>query len=210
MTERFVQERKKNENFRDFINRIGKKEIRNMFEDLVAVPSHEKDSSYYSDWGDPREFTIQDMGVGECAGEVVSKVEFGLSSSERQVFEAQIQLDERNPDKASDMAYRAMLAAARSLVQTQFEDISEEPQQVVQEFRARFFDTKLFFDTYAAGKFAQYFFRAHENLGERSEPQTLKVQMVQPTQDAAHHRVEEAQLFIEAAYRCYGRMTKTS
>ena len=169
-----------------------------MFEDLISVPGHDQDASYYSDWGDPREFTIQDMGVGECAGEVVSKVEFGLSTSERQVFEAQIFLDDQEPQKAADMAYKAMLAAARALVQTQFEDISEDPHSVVKEFRARFFDTKVFFDTYAAGKFAQYFFRAHEKKSDSMN------------QDAAHHRVEEAQLFIEAAYRCYGRMTKTA
>ena len=59
-----------------------------LLDDLIKVPSRAEDASFYSDWGDPREYTIGDIGVGECAGEVVSLVEFGLQASERIVFEA--------------------------------------------------------------------------------------------------------------------------
>ena len=34
------------------------------------------------------------MGVGECAGQVVSPVEFGLQASEREIFSAQDRLDQ--------------------------------------------------------------------------------------------------------------------
>jgi hypothetical protein len=40
--------------------------------------------SFYSDWGDPREFSIGDIGVGECAGEVVSPIDFELVACERE------------------------------------------------------------------------------------------------------------------------------
>ena len=40
------------------------------------------------------------MGVGECAGEVVSMTQFGLAASERQAFEAQILLDNGDYHKA--------------------------------------------------------------------------------------------------------------
>lgn len=39
--------------------------------------------------------------------------------------------------------------------------------KIVREFRARFFDTKLFFDTYAGGKFAMYLFRGRVDQGRR-------------------------------------------
>ena len=83
----------RSERFQDFVGRVGKKAIKDLLEDLTKIPAHEVDRSYYSDWGDPREFTLVDMGVGECAGEVVSQAEFTLAASERELFEAQLLLD---------------------------------------------------------------------------------------------------------------------
>jgi sulfite reductase (ferredoxin) len=67
--------------------------VKSFLQDLTEVPSYEEDPSYYSDWGDPREYTMDDYGEGECAGEIVPLVEFGLQASEREVFEAQLYLD---------------------------------------------------------------------------------------------------------------------
>src|SRR6185369_3454845 len=93
ITSRYVRERKGTESFQDFIKRIGKQECRAMLDPFMAVPAYEKDRSYYSDWGDPREFTIGDMGIGECAGEVISVTQFDLADAERLVFEAQLHLE---------------------------------------------------------------------------------------------------------------------
>ena len=85
----------KDERFQAFIARIGKKAVKDLLEDLTRIPAHDVDRSFYSDWGDPREFTLADMGIGECAGEVVSQAEFTLAASERELFEAQLLLDAR-------------------------------------------------------------------------------------------------------------------
>ena len=53
----------------------------------------------------------------------------------------------------------------------------------------------MFLDTYAKDKFARYLFRLHENPNPS------------PTKDDAHRAIEESQLFIEAAFACYGRIT---
>ena len=84
--------------------------------DLAAVPAHDLQPDYYSDWGDPREFTLGDMGVGECAGEVVSLTEFDLASAEAQIFEAQLRLEEADSTQANQLAYQAMLLAAKGLI----------------------------------------------------------------------------------------------
>src|SRR5262249_27442242 len=78
LTDRYAKERNGNESFADFANRIGKKTIRAMVEELQVIPTYDQDPSFYSDWGDPREYTISDMGEGECAGEVVPLVEVEL------------------------------------------------------------------------------------------------------------------------------------
>ncbi len=196
ITERFVRDRNGDESFQEFTKRIGKQELRTMLEGFMHVPSFETDPSFYSDWGDPRVFTLGDLGMGECAGEVISTVQFDLADAERLVFESQLKLEEENFDEADALAYRAMLQAAFALVRTEFQDVSDQPDTIVNEFRTRFYDTNLLGDRYAGSKFAQYLFRRHDS------PPT------QHSRDQAHRLVEEAQLFIEAVYACRDSITE--
>ncbi len=197
VTGRFLAEREPDESFTAFIERLGKVEVKSFLQDLTEVPSYEADPSYYSDWGDPREYTMDDYGEGECAGEIVPLVEFGLQASEREVFEAQLYLDSGDATRAKEMAYRAMLTAAKALVKTEFLDVTDDPEHIVTEFRSRFHETKRFHDRFAGPKFASYLFQAHEVGGNGGRP------------EQARERVEEAQLFIEAAYACYEKMATT-
>jgi sulfite reductase (ferredoxin) len=194
LTERFASERQGEESFADFTNRIGKKTIRAMVEELQVLPTYDQDPSYYSDWGDPREYTISDMGEGECAGEVVPYVEVELASAERELFESQILMDEKKLDGAGARAFSSMLIAARALVKEKNPNVSSEPDEIVAEFRTHFFDTQLFFDPFAGPKFAHYLFRAHDERGK------------QVTAESAHQLIEEATLFVDAAHQCYTRL----
>jgi sulfite reductase (ferredoxin) len=197
MTSRYVAEREGSETFQEFVKRIGKAECKKMLEDLTAVPAHEEDASFYTDWGDAREFTIGDMGVGECAGEVVTPVEFMLTACEREVFEAQLLLERHEFDPAVKRAYESMLHGATALLRHARVPALAEPDTIAEAFRTHFFDTQLFFDPFAQGKFAQYFFRAHEVVGQNGHSHD---------EESAHRLIEEAQLFIEACHSCYGRM----
>jgi sulfite reductase (ferredoxin) len=165
-----------------------------MVEELQVLPSYEQDPSFYSDWGDPREYTIEDMGEGECAGEVVPFVQMGLAAAEREIFEAQLLLDEGNFQPAADRAYSAMLQAARALAREKNPNLGVEPAEVVAEFRRHFYDTQLFFDPYAGGKFAVSFFQIHDDRARAGDA------------EAAHHIIEDAQLFVDAAHQCYTRL----
>ena len=198
LTDSYIQGRAKYESFQEYFQRIGKREIKAMLEEFTQVPAYDADASFYSDWGDPREFTTGDMGKGECAGEVVPLIHFELAACEREAFEAQIHLDEDRYENAYQTSYSAMLHAAKALVKTQFLDIQEDPDSIIKEFRNRFFDTELFWDTYAKDKFARYLFRAHET------------EVSEYTRDQAHSIAEEAGLFIEAAYRCFDGMSTSA
>jgi sulfite reductase (ferredoxin) len=189
ITDRYVRERKDSENFQDFLKRVGKKDLRAMLEDLTKIPPYEVDPSFYSDWGDPREYTIGDMGVGECAGEVVSPAQFALAGADTLVFDAQLHLDSGDYDVADQLAYKAMLQAALSLVRAESPEARDDADSTIQEFRTRFFDTNFWGDRYAGSKFAQYLFLRH------ASPPTTH------TNDQAHRLVEEAQLFVDAVYR---------
>ena len=76
----------------------------------------------------------------------------------------------------------------------QYDDVTDDPVEVIEEFTERFIDTELFFDPFAGPKFAQYLLNAHESVGTPF------------TSDTAHHRIEEAQLVIEAVHSCYNRL----
>ncbi len=117
LTERYLADRQTGEVFKDFVKRTGKAELKNMLDDLTRPPAG--DRSFFSDWGDVREYTLGDMGDGECAGEVVSLVEFGLAAAERELFEAQLAFEKGDAAQAGTAAYRSMLTAAKALVQVE-------------------------------------------------------------------------------------------
>jgi sulfite reductase (ferredoxin) len=196
LTERYMHDRQGAESFKEFCGRIGKKALKEILDEFVKVPGHDENPDYYSDWGDPREFSTGDMGTGECAGEVVSLVEFDLADAEREVFEAQLALEAGDIVKADALAYHAMLQTAKALVKTQVPDIGDDADRIVAEFKPRFVDTELFFDRFAKSMVAAYLFRRHAE-----GPGTI-------TQESAHHLVEEASLFVEAGHACQLRMTE--
>ena len=192
MTGRYVAERTPGESFKDFAKRIGKAELKKMLDDLTRPPAG--DRSYFSDWSDPREYSLGDMGVGECAGEVVSPFDFEMGAAERELFEGQLAFEAGETQSAGMKAYQAMLRAAKALVVIQLAHVSDDASEIVAEFRKRFFDTQLFWDPFAGGKFAQYFFDAHAQAGQ---PYTA---------DSSRYLLDEAQLFIDAAHSCNNKL----
>ncbi len=194
ITSRYAVERERGENFQTWIGRLGKVAVKEMLKPFQEMPLYEERPELYTDWNDPREFSIGDIGVGECAGEVVSLFSFEITQAEGEHFDALLELDRGDYESADEKAYNAMILAARALVRTQFLDVSHEVEQVADEFRTRFYDTTLFYDKYAKGKFARYFLSRHDD-----PPTTV-------TEESAHQLIEEAQLFIEACHACDARM----
>ena len=195
ITDHYLRLRQKDERYTQFVSRIGKAEIRKVLDALTkSKPTHEEDPGFYTDWFDPREYSTGDIGRGECAGEVVTQYQFAMTDAERIVFESQLSLDGGDADTAGKEAYASMLLAAKALVQIEYDDVTNDPDEVVDEFRERFYDTKRIFDPFAGGKFANYLFAAYDHAGTTF------------TEESAHQLIEEAQLFIEAVHSCYNRI----
>jgi len=194
----YAHGRQDGERFQAWTKRMGKRSVREVIKPFMEVPAYEDDPTFYVDWSDAREFTIGDLGVGECAGEVVSLFGIEVVKAESQAFDAQVALDEGDYELSEELAYRAMLSAARALVRTENIDVTEDPDDVVAEFKKRFFDTERFFDKYARGKFGSYLLNRHE-----SPPAAID-------RDVAAERVEESLLFIEAAHACEARVSATA
>ena len=188
ITDRFVAEREPGESFLDWTGRTGRKGLAAIIADLKAIPSYEEEPGLFSDWGNPREFTIGDIGIGECAGEVISSTDLELSFAESIAFEAQVALEDGDVAKADERAYRAMITAARAIVRTELPDVPEEDDVIVGEFDTRFVETNRFRDRFAHSKFARPLLERHAS-GEAAA-----------NEEAARSLVEEAQLFIDAAH----------
>ncbi len=188
LTGKYVKDRQKDESFQNFIQRIGKVEIKALLQDLMVIPSHDADPSMYSDWGDPREYTIADIGKGECAGEVVAPSEFSLTAAESKAFEAQLKLDEKDLKGAVVLAYESMLHSAEAVIRNSNREFVGTPETIVAEFKKTFFDTGEFVKHVNNTQFAAFLFKAAENP------------LPNPNSDEAHRRVEEAQLYMEAVH----------
>jgi hypothetical protein len=117
-----------------------------------------------------------------------------IAKAESTHFEGILALDEGNYAKADQNAYRSMLQAARALVRTNLLDLNDDPNKIVGEFQTRFVDTRLFFDPFSGGKFAQFLIDRHQNPPTSADA------------DFARRILEEAQLFIEATYSCEARV----
>ncbi|KPK13017.1 MAG: sulfite reductase [Myxococcales bacterium SG8_38] len=198
ITKHYLANRNEDESFQAFIARVGKKDFRKVLAPLQKPPSYEQDPSFYSDWGDPREYTIGDIGVGECAGEIVPFVEFGLQEAEQQLHDAQDALDAGQATAAAAGAFNAMVTAAKALVRHLDVQVKDDPSDVVAHFKTHLHDTELFHDPFAKGKFASYLLQMH---GEKPYENADR--------EIAHRTLDEAQLFLEAAHACYQRLTQS-
>jgi len=195
ITSRYMEERQDGESFHRYAKRIGKAALKGMIDDLAFVPPHDAEPDLYVDWSDAREYTIGDIGIGECAGEVVTPVEFQLTACEREAFEAQLALEAGDIPKAVIVAYESMRNAAQALLSWRVIPHEASADGIAAAFKHAFYDTELFFDPFVGGKFAQYYFAAHE---QRHEPFDA---------EKTHRLIEEAQLFIEASHAFYGRLS---
>lgn len=196
LTDYYLREREKSERFPKFTARVGKVKLKQVLDPLTKdPPTHEEDAGFFSDWSDPRQYSLGDIGKGECAGEVVTQFEFEITAAERMEFEAAVKLEEGKVQEAGVEAYKAMIKAAKALVLIQYDDVTEDdPDEVVDEFKERFYDTKRVFDPFMQSKFADYLLAAHAEKDK------------QHTADSASNLIHEAHLFIESIYACYNRI----
>ncbi|MBE7560087.1 nitrite/sulfite reductase [bacterium] len=197
ITTRFRRERQNGESFQAFAARLGKKELKAMLDDLKELRDFEVSSEPYRDWGDARLFSLDDMMNTEGPGPpAVRRAQLELAAADRLAWQAQLELEAGAYEQVATTAYAAMLAGARALVHLE-DGLIEHPDAIVERFRARFVETGLFAAN-GAGRFAHYLLSRHASP------------LAQPDAETAREEVHRAQLFLEAAHACYGRLAAAS
>jgi sulfite reductase (ferredoxin) len=184
----YSAEKRGNETLGDVVERVGKARLKEELEELSHLPSYEEAPEFYKDVRQPWEYS-KNVGVGECAGEMVDQAEFMLEDADRLNFEATLALEQRQFHEAARKAYDAQKKAADGLLSTKGLLLSDK-YDTVAEFRKFFYDGPSVFWK----PFAENFLRsAVENVDELDAEQ-------------CRLRVEEATLFIEQAQTVYSQM----
>ena len=191
LTEFYQKDRAIGEAFNAFVGRVGKERIREVIADLLEVPVYEDVPEYYSDWSQEGEFSLKDIGIGECAGQLVELVQLKFDDANRDIFEANLLLERSEPREAIDRAEHAMVHAAGALLATQGVE-HKEREQTLTGFEERFIKTGL-----VSPIFAKFSHQA-EHIDEAN-----------PTADLGRLRIEEAVLFVEECQSAYSRMKIT-
>ncbi|MBG99965.1 MAG: sulfite reductase [Solibacterales bacterium] len=182
----YSAEKNGDETLADVVDRVGKARIKNELGDLLQIPSYQEDADFYHDSRQPWEYT-KNIGVGECAGEIVDQAEFMLEDADRLNFEASLALEREQYQKAAECSRQAIMKAADGILFTRGLLLSDK-YNTVDEFRRHFYETGVFWKP-----FAENFFRVSEE------------ELTGVTPERARQRVEEATLFIEQAQSVYSQ-----
>ena len=187
LTGKYTAERGEEETFTDYVNRLGKAEIKTILSKYDKIPPYEEAPEFYVDTGDTKDFQLK-TGVGECAGKLVALVSMKLEEADRLIFEAGLNLEDGTYKESADKAFDAMVRSADGLLTTAGLQYIDDAT-TVSEFRKHFFDAGNFF----AG-FGAHLFKATEEDSSTFD------------EERAHRRVEEATLFVEESHNVYNRM----
>jgi sulfite reductase (ferredoxin) len=198
LADTYRKERKDAEKFNDFIRRLGKARLRDLMAGLKAVPAFEENSDYYRDWGHDAEYSLKDMGMGECAGQLVEMVELQLNESDRDIFEANLLLEKGRHEEALERVFDATLKAMAAMLTTQGVQ-ADGPQKTLEQFQERCIKPGLI--AHADSRLGAVL----EDLPDR----VLHPKVADPTADRVRLRIDEAVLLVEACHLAYNRMKIT-
>lgn len=194
---RYAAERLPGEEFSAYVARVGRGTLKAALEDLLELPPYDAAPALYRDWGDPREFTLGDLGAGECAGEVVPPIEFELAACERELFEAQLQLDQGRPAEAARRARQAMLHGAAALLRHAGVPCGSGAAEIVEAFRRQLGQDARLAEAFLGGRFAAVLLEMPE---DGSEPEDA---------EQTQQRIQQAHLFLQGCHDGYARLTET-
>jgi sulfite reductase (ferredoxin) len=184
----YSAEKRGDETLGDVVERVGKARLKQELEEFAELPAYEEAPEFYKDVRQPWEYS-KNVGIGECAGEMVDQAEFMLEDADRLNFEATLALEKGGFQEAARKAYEAQRKAADGLLSTKGLLLSDK-YDTVAEFRKFFYDGPSVFWK----PFAENFLRSAEENVEELDAEQCRL------------RVEEATLFIEQAQTVYSQM----
>ncbi len=86
----YITNRNEGEDFSEFVERVGEEKLRVIIEKQQEL---KEGVEYYKDFGSDKEFSLEEVGVGECMGIVADMVELSLDEARRQIKQAKAHIE---------------------------------------------------------------------------------------------------------------------
>lgn len=183
----YRSERTEGESFQDFVGRMGKAKLKESLMPYTFLPSYQDDRSFYVDWGDEKDFTTEDLGPGECAGGAYEMMEGFLFEADQEIHLAGVMAEKGQTGHAVNMAYRAIVAAAKGLLVLEGVDSSIDAEIL---FKA---------ETLLVGK--DILPRAFARLTDQVKDLGPK----SPSADFTREKIAFAKSFVEASHAAFDK-----
>ena len=196
LTERYVAGREDGETFKDFVKRIGKVELKKALEDLREAARRSRRIARSSATGAIRANTrLGTWASANARAKSCLRVEFDLAAAEREVFEAQVALEDGQVEERRQDGVSIDGARGQSAGEDQITRRSPTIPTKSSASSARVSTTR-------------------RNSGILSPAENSRIisstrmqKADQPhTHDSSRYLIDEAQLFIDAAHSCYNKM----
>ena len=187
----FREKRKEGELFNTFVERYGREAIVAQLEPFTKMMSHHSVEAYYRDYKGESDFSLDDLGPGECAGTVIDLMENLLRTSRQAIDEARDQVAHQQSQAAPvaiETIRRAILRSARALL-IPFGVDSINDGEILKEFQHKLVEQ---------GLLSERFEQFTEDLGEWA-----KAPLLQKDLQAIF---ENAVLFVTECREAYDRL----
>ena len=111
--------RKDGESLSAFITRAGKATLKDELIPYTILPSYQDDKEFYFDWEGDEEFSVEDLGPGECAGGALEMIDNRILEAEQELYQSRILVGKHQYAMAINKAYRAVVAGAKAILVTE-------------------------------------------------------------------------------------------
>jgi len=135
----YRRDRQDGEGLHAFVKRAGKAALKEELIGHSILPSYAEDPSYYVDWEAEEEFSLEDLGPGECAGGAIEMIDNRILEAEQELYQARILAEKHQFAMAINKAYRAVVAGAKALLVTEGIDPNSDADTLAEfdQFAAR-------------------------------------------------------------------------
>ncbi|MFQ5456281.1 MAG: sulfurtransferase TusA family protein [Nitrospirota bacterium] len=114
----FLEERRDDEDFYAYLDRIGKERMKRVVSSLSTIPEYEENRDFYIDWSSNEEFSLAGRGPGECGAGVFDLIELDLEDANNAVKKAEEILQNNLTEDVDKYLYEAVNRASRALLVT--------------------------------------------------------------------------------------------
>ena len=115
----YRREKKNGESLLAFIDRTGKIQLKDELIPYTILPTYQEDPQFYVDWEGDEEFSVEDLGPGECAGGALEMIDNRILEAEQELYQARLLAEKHQYAFAINKAYRAVVAGAKAILVTE-------------------------------------------------------------------------------------------